>query len=305
MAGPYARPGKAPTGGSTDAIELGRALFFDPRLSASGIVSCATCHNPAFSWGDGLPRAVGHGMKTLGRRTPTILNVAWGGPFMWDGRFETLEIQALGPITSPGEMNMPAEELVKKLAQVEGYRTRFAKVFGQGPITAPHVAEAIAAFEKTIVSTPAPFDRWLGGNPTALNESAKRGFVLFNGKAACSKCHSGWRLTDDSFHDIGVADADEGRGALPDMKDFVTLQHAFKTPTLRNIDQRGPYLHDGSAKTLEDVVALYEAGGNAARPSLSEEVRPFTLTAAERADLVSFLKSLTSDCSTTMPMLPR
>ncbi len=288
-----------------EKVQLGRQLFFDPRLSASGIVSCATCHNPSFSWGDGLPRAVGDGMKTLGRRTPTILNAGYGGPFMWDGRFDTLEQQALGPITSAAEMNTPAHVLVEKLEAVAGYRAAFAKVFGASGITAENVAQAIAAYERTVVSSPAPFDRWVAGEASALNDSAKRGFVVFNTSANCAKCHGSWRFTDDSFHDIGVDDADRGRGGLADLKDIDVLQHAFKTPTLRNVELRAPYLHDGSAKTLESVIALYEAGGRVARPSLSEDIKPFTLSAAERSDLLAFLSSLNSTCGETLPMLPR
>ena len=304
--GEYRRPVEPPAGlGSPEKTELGRMLFFDPRLSASGIVSCATCHNPALSWGDGLPRAVGHGMKNLGRRSPTILNLAWGGPFMWDGRFETLEQQALGPITSPDEMNMPVGDLLKKLTAVERYRTGFAKVFPRDGLTADTIAQAIAAYERTVVSAAAPFDRWLTGAGDAISEGAKRGFVLFNTRAACSKCHSGWRFTDDSFHDIGVKGDDLGRGGLKDFEGFAALQHAFKTPTLRDADRRGPFLPDGSAATLEQVIELYDVGGQARRGSLSDDLKPLKLTAREKHDLVDFLKTLASPGETSLPVLPR
>ncbi len=288
-----------------EKIELGRMLFFDPRLSASGIVSCATCHNPSLSWGDGLPRAVGHGMKTLGRRTPTILNLAWGGPFMWDGRFETLEEQAMGPITSPDEMNMPAADLISKLGSVERYRSGFLKVFPKEGLSASTLAQSIASYERTIVSAPAPFDRWVGGQDWAISEGAKRGFVLFNTRAGCVMCHSGWRFTDDSFHDIGVKDADAGRGALKDFTTFIPLQHAFKTPTLRDADRRGPFLHDGSASSLEQVVELYDTGGQLKRESLASEIKPLLLTRREKQDLVDFLKTLASPAEVTLPVLPR
>lgn len=304
FASQYQRP-PTPEVAHPDRVVLGRQLFFDPRLSASGIVSCGTCHNPAFSWGDGLPRAVGHGMKTLGRRTPTILNVAFGGPFMWDGRFETLEDQALGPITSPDEMNMPAGDLLGRLKSVDAYRTGFEKAYPKEGLTAVTIASAIAEFERTVVSPPAPFDRWVSGESTAISDAAKRGFITFNTKAACSKCHSGWRFTDDSFHDIGVKDKDVGRGALKDFTDITPLQHAFKTPTLRDADRRGPFLHDGSAASLASVIDLYDSGGLERRESLSEDIKPLKLSSKEKQELAEFMKTLTATADVAMPVLPR
>lgn len=305
FAAQYQRPAKGLAPDAPERVALGRQLFFDPRLSASGIVSCATCHNPALSWGDGLPRAVGHSMKTLGRRSPTVLNAGWGGPFMWDGRFETLEEQAMGPITSPAEMNMAAGDVLARLSAVEGYRQAFEKNFPGEGVTAKGLASAIAAFERTIVSPPAPFDRWVQGDAAALSDAAKRGFVVFNTKAACAKCHSGWRFTDDSFHDIGVKDADRGRGALKDFEGIEALDHAFKTPTLRDADRRAPFLHDGSEATLEAIVDFYDVGGRARRPSVSSDVQKLSLTAQEKKDLVAFLKTLSSPADAVVPALPR
>ena len=290
---------------SSEKIVLGRTLFFDPRLSASGIVSCATCHNPSLSWGDGLRRAVGHGMKELGRRTPSILNVAFGGPYMWDGRFETLEEQALGPISTPAEMNLPLDELVKRLRAVDGYTPLFDAAFPGEAITPHNVARAIATFERTVISPPAPFDRWVGGEPNAISSAAVRGFSLFNGKAKCAVCHSGWRLTDDSFHDLGVRDDDLGRGGVKDFTEITALKHAFKTPTLRDIERRAPYFHGGTSSSLESVVEFYNRGGDARRESLSDEIRPLGLTEPERADLVAFLKTLSSPTDVVVPVLPR
>lgn len=285
--------------------ELGRLLFFDPRLSRSGSLSCATCHNPSLSWADGLPRALGHGMKPLARRTPTILDVAWGGPFMWDGRFETLEQQALGPLTSPDEMNLKPEELLAKVNAVEHYRAGFARTFPGEGVTLGTIGRALAAFERTVVSGRAPFDRWVDGETTALNDAARRGFVLFNTRAGCVKCHTGWRFTDDSFHDVGLPGADVGRGALPDFTDLTPLQHAFKTPTLRDADRRAPYFHDGSATTLEQVIELYDAGGLVRRPSLSNDVKQLRLTRREKQDLAEFLATLSAPTETSVPVLPR
>ena len=283
---------------------LGRALYFDPRLSRSNMQSCSSCHNPSLAWGDGLPKGVGDHMNPLGRRSPSILNAAWAEAFMWDGRFETLEQQALGPIQSGVEMNMSLTDLIPKLEAVEEYRQMFADAYDGSPeITGEKIAKAIATFERTVVSGTAPFDRWIAGDADAISESAQRGFGLFNGKANCAACHSGWRFTDDSFHDIGLPGDDIGRGKqLPNV---ATMQHAFKTPGMRNIDRRYPYMHDGSVATLEAVIEHYNTGG-IQRPSLADEMKPLGLTDQEKADLVAFLKTLTSeDPPVQYVMLPR
>jgi cytochrome c peroxidase len=301
---PAALPFPADNTHTVEREELGKALFFDPRLSGSEWISCASCHNPALSWGDGLPRAIGHGMKVLGRRTPTILNLAWADSLFWDGRAGSLEEQALGPIQAEGEMNLPLDQMVGKLAAIPGYREMFAKAYPGEGVTKETIAKAIATFERTAVSAQAPFDKWVAGDAAAISESAKRGFVVFNEQARCSQCHSGWRFTDDSFHDIGVVTDDAGRGAL--LKDIPVMQSAFKTPTLRNADGRQPYMHNGSVATLEDVVELYNRGGLAKRASLSPEIRPLNLSAEQKQDLVAFLKTLTSrDAPVVVPVLPR
>lgn len=283
---------------------LGRTLFFDPRLSASDWISCATCHNPAFSWGDGLAKGLGHEMKPLGRRTPTILNLAWAEPLFWDGRALTLEDQALGPIASPGEMNLPLDKMVAKLKTIEGYGPLFAAAYPGEPLNETTVAKGLATFERTIISANAPFDRWVAGDEAAISDVAKRGFTLFNTKANCVKCHAGWRFTDDSFHDIGLKDSDVGRGRI--YPDIEINQFAFKTPTLRNADRRAPFMHDGSEKTLAEVIEHYDRGGAVKRPSLSNEIKPLNLTAQEKAELVAFLKTLTSvDTPVELPVLPR
>lgn len=304
----YARPNSVPfpenNPYSEAKVRLGRTLFFDPRLSGSNITSCATCHNPSFAWGDGLTRAVGHGMRQLGRRSPTILNVAWAESFMWDGRFESLEEQVMGPIGSPGEMNMPLDALVPKLEKIEEYRQLFADAYeGSTEISLEKIAGAIATFERTVVSADAPFDHWVRGEESAISEAARRGFELFNGRAKCNACHSGWRFTDDSFHDIGLPDDDVGRGAQ--LPNIVKMQHAFKTPSLRNIDRRGPYMHNGSLGNLVAVIDYYDRAGTA-RPSRSDEIHPLQLSDQEKQDLVAFLQTLTSDDPpVALPAMPR
>lgn len=302
----YVRPAEVPfpedNPYTAAKADLGRTLFFDPRLSGSNYISCGTCHNPSFAWGDGLPKGIGHAMTVLGRRTPTILNLAWSEQLMWDGRFETLEEQALGPMSAPVEMNQQMEAIVAELQAIPEYKTLFKVSFGGEGITVPNIAKAIATFERTVVSGIAPFDRWIAGDEVAISESAKRGFDLFNNKANCVACHSGWNFTDDSFHDVGLPDTDIGRGKqLPDIE---VMKHAFKVPTLRNSVERAPYMHDGSLRNLFSVVAHYNDGFTK-RPSLSSEIYKLNLSDAEQADIVAFLKTLSSqDAPVALPRLP-
>ncbi len=282
---------------------LGKALFFDTRLSGANCTACASCHNPAFSWGDALPRAVGFGSKELGRRTPTILNVAWGEDYFWDGRAESLEEQALGPIKAAGEMNLPLDKLVAKVGTIEGYKPLFEQAYPHEEINEKTVAKAIATFERTVVSGPTAFDEWVNGRENAISDSAKRGFDIFNTKGMCVQCHVGWNFTDDGFHDIGVADDDIGRGKV--LPQIAAVQHAFKTPTLRNVALRRPYLHNGSEKTLDDVMHFYNQGGVARRDSLDINIKPLKLTDQEMRNLCDFLLTLSSrDNPVTIPTLP-
>lgn len=284
--------------------ELGKLLFFDTRLSGSQTISCASCHSPDKSYGDGLPRAIGASKTPLGRRTPTVLNTAYASTLFWDGRAESLEQQALGPVQAAGEMNLPLPEMTARLNSVAEYRALFKDAYGTESITAELVGKAIAQFERTVNSTPAPFDKWVSGDERAVSESAKRGFVLFNGKANCASCHSGWRFTDDSFHDIGIAGADSGRAVV--IPGIEVTQFAFKTPTLRNAVERAPYMHDGSERTIEAVIDLYDAGGRVKRASLSPLVKPLGLLPKEKRDLAAFLRTLSSrDTVTTPTRFPR
>lgn len=286
-----------------EKVLLGKTLYFDTRLSATSAQSCASCHSPGFGWGDGLSVGVGQGMIKLGRRSPSIVNAAWGSIFMWDGRASSLEGQALGPIQSTAEMNMPIEDLINRLTSISGYQPLFAAAFPEEGITAKTLANAIATYERTVVSDRAPFDAWIDGDEQAISMDAKRGFVIFNTKGLCSSCHEGWNFSDEGFHDIGLSSSDLGRGRL--LRDILKMPHAFKTPGLREIASRGPYMHDGSIATLEDVVEHYDRGG-IDRPSRSELVKPLGLTAQEKADLAAFLKTLTSNLHpTTVPLLPR
>lgn len=269
---------------------LGKTLFFDARLSRDGKMSCATCHSPNHRWSDGRIIPLGSENVKNARRTPTVLNSAWLTSLMWDGRAGSLEAQAVLPITTPHEMNFDIPALIERLQTIKGYKPLFAQAYGDETINQKRVTQALASFQRTLVSQTAPFDRWVAGDEKAISESAKRGFALFGGKANCAACHSSWRFTDDSFHDIGLQTEDIGRGAK--VPPQVTLmQYAFKTPSLRDLPINGPYMHDGSMLSLEEVIKHYEKGG-IDRKSRSKEIKPFELTDEERLSLVEFVKSL-------------
>lgn len=301
----YARPDAIPfpedNPFSRAKVELGEMLFFDPRLSGSNLLSCASCHNPSFGWEDGQATATGHGMGVLGRHTPTILNLAWGESFFWDGRADSLEEQALGPIQAPGEMHQELGSLLAELSEIEGYRQRFEAAFPGEGITEDTLAMAIATYERTVVSNLAPFDLWIRGDESAISAEAQHGFVLFNTKGNCAACHSGWNMTDDSYQDIGLPSNDAGREAVIGLPE---LRHAFKTPGLRNIVERRPYMHDGSLSTLREVVDHY-ADGFVQRPTLSDDIVPLELDDAEREAIVAFMRTLSSqDDPVVAPILP-
>ncbi|WP_409522514.1 cytochrome-c peroxidase [Nitrincola sp. MINF-07-Sa-05] len=303
----YERPESIPfpDDNSYSAVKatLGKMLFFDPRLSRDQNMNCASCHNPSFGWEAPLAKAVGAQAQPLRRHAPTILNMAWSGnALFWDGRAASLEEQAGGPIESPVEMNLPLYEAVSRLQKIEGYRHWFDQAFPDEGLNQNTIRKAIATFERTVVATEAPFDQWVKGDESSIDESAKRGFKLFNGKAQCVACHMGWNFTDNQFHDIG----------LPDMEDMGRYEitgrnkdmHHFKTPGLRNITQRAPYMHDGSLPTLESVIVHYMSGG-VHRDSVSPLMQPFTLDEGEKADLIAFLETLTGpDMVVSLPNLP-
>ena len=286
-----------------ERAELGKMLFFDPRLSGSKWISCATCHNPALGWSDGLPTAIGHGMKVLGRSTPTILNTAYQKMQFWDGRARTLEKQALGPIEAEPEMAGNIEEVIKDLAEIPMYVKIFEKAYpGQG-INKDTIAKALASFERTIVSSDSSFDRWLKNTNGSMSDAAIRGFEVFKGKANCAACHSGYNFSDNGFHNIGLKDMnDMGRYKI---KPINVLKGAFKTPTLRDVALTAPYMHNGAYKTLEEVVEHYNEGGFENAGTLDPNMKPLHLSKKEKSDLVEFLKSLTGDAmEVALPQLP-
>jgi cytochrome c peroxidase len=272
-----------------EKVALGSQLYFDPRLSRDSTVSCATCHDPAKGWSNGEAVATGVGGLKGGRSAPTVLNTTYQTFQFWDGRMDTLEQQALGPIQNPIEMNMTLPEVVDKLNAIPGYKSQFQKVF-KTDVTADGIGKAIAAFERTVLSGDAPYDRFTAGDKTALSPAGTRGWTLFFGAARCSACHSGPNFTDNAFHNIGVGmnlkELDPGRF---DASKLEGDKGAFKTPSLRDVARTAPYMHDGSQKTLEDVVVHYNKGG-IQNEYLDEEIFPLKLTKEQIADLVAFMK---------------
>lgn len=282
-------------------IALGKTLFFDTRLSRNLSQSCASCHNPALGFGNGVALGTGAEGNRLGRNTPPLYNLAWNPQFFHDGRSPSLEAQALNPIESNQEMNIPLDLLVDRLSAVAWYRQQFRAVYGGEEITADLIGRALASFERTLVSRNAPFDRYLAGDDSAMSESAKRGLKIFKGAAWCSSCHDGANLTDNEFHNIGVQTTDPGRGKFA--PDQPRMQGAFKTPGLRNVELTAPYMHDGSQRTLEDVMKFYNRGGDD-KKRRDPLVRELDLSKQDIADLVAFMKALTDPVVVEAPEIP-
>jgi cytochrome c peroxidase len=315
-------------------VELGKQLYFDQRISKDGSISCASCHNPEKGWTDNAKYSTGIDGQVGGRSAPTVLNTVYGRTMFWDGRAPSLEAQAQGPVQNKIEMgDQSYQEIIARLRTIPGYVEQFKKVFGTD-VTLDGMAKAIAAFERTVLSGNSAFDKYNYGDPDKpetfqyLTESQKRGMVLFGlrlkdedpfkvdanllAKAKCTACHAGSNFSDENFHNLGVGYdeksgkfADIGRWeiAAPGTKSFGD-KGAFKTPTIRDITRTAPYMHDGSEKTLEEVVEYYNKGGNK-NPALDPNMVPLNLTDTEKADLVAFMKSLTGETTkVVLPTLP-
>jgi cytochrome c peroxidase len=314
-----------------EKIALGERLFFDGRLSADGSVACSTCHDPARAFTDGRPASVGIKGRVGQRNAPTILNALYNKTQFWDGRAQTLEEQAALPIVNAVEMGQPSlDAAVTRIAAIADYQRAFRGVFGRPP-NGPDLTRAIASYERTQVSFDSPFDRFIAGEASAIDDSAKRGWELFNTRARCNKCHASSEdgrdatyFTDNDFHNIGIgvvrhnvvalarqaeqlinsgdATAIDRAAIQTDMsalgRFLITKKEpdiaAFKTPDLRNVLVTGPYFHDGSQQTLWDVVDHYNKGAGLQNPYLDEDIEPLALSEGEIDDEVAFLASLTS-----------
>lgn len=285
---------------SATKAELGRKLFFDPRLSDNPARTCATCHHPGLGWTDGMARTMGEG-HALGRHTPSLINVGYDKAFFWDGRAKSLEDAVSQDILAPAmsEAKTP-REIVIHIASLPGYRKEFTQVFGTEGVTFSRITAALATFVRGIVSGPTPFDRWLNGDDKAMSDDARKGFLLFTGKAKCVRCHTGPTFTDSRFHNTGLNSVDPGHFEISGKK---RDRNAFKTSELRNVARTPPYMHNGSKKTLVDVINFYNRGGD--RVGQGNELSPLNMNAQEKHNLLMFLLSLTSDPKeTSIPLLP-
>lgn len=303
----FARPSSIPVPAGNpstpEKVALGAALFVDTRLSRDGSTACITCHDPSQGFSDGASRGKGIAGVPLKRNTPTLWNLAWGNSFFWDGRAATLEDQAKGPIEHPLEMDMPLSKAADALKADAKTVAAFKAVFGAEGVSEANILKALAAYERTLVSPVTRFDRWVEGDETALTPYEKKGFNLFAGRAGCARCHSGWRFTDEAYHDIGLPDAtDKGRGPVAGLAHMTT---AFKTPTLRELVWTGPYLHDGSMATIEGVNDHYFGGIENLRSTLSKDLDVFVpVFTEERKQLTAFLKTLSSETPPQPVALP-
>jgi cytochrome c peroxidase len=290
---------------SAAKIKLGAELYFETRLSADNTISCATCHDPKTGWANHHRTDTGIKGQVGPRNSGSVIDAAYMKYQFWDGRADSLEEQVKGPISNPIEMGETLEHVVSKLNAVPGYREQFQEVFGT-EVTMDGVAKAIASFERTITSGPSPYDRYQAGDKKAMSAAAVRGMGLFMGKARCITCHNGPVFSDQSFHNLGAGmdrpHPDLGREKITqDPKD----RGKFKTPGLRNVAQTSPYLHNGSEKTLLEVVQLYNRGG-VKNPNLDPLMTPLDLTNQEMKDLVSFMEALTGPVpEVKKPELPK
>jgi cytochrome c peroxidase len=313
MKADYKRPPPRPVDNKA-LVELGRSLFWDPRVSASGKTACVSCHLSHLGWAVTDPRSRNDSGKLTSRKSPALIGIGHfppGVPNGWDGRNATLEAQAKASIAT-GSMSMretetpvKVEVIEERIRAVPDYVERFKAALPPTPINLDAIAKAVATYERTFEPGLAPFDRWIEGDESAISDLAKRGFVLFNNKALCFTCHGGWRFTDDKFHDIGTSTKDLGRGN--EIKNDPKMQYAFKTPTLRSVALRPPYMHDASSANLDELIRHYEKGG-LDRPSRSPMMMPVQLSEQERRELVAFMETLTGapegDAAPKLPGLP-
>lgn len=287
-------------------IDLGKYLYFDGRLSKNGALSCAFCHKPGTGFADPRQTSIGIDGGVGGRQSPTVYNTAFHHPQFWDGRARSLEEQAIGPIHNPIEMGETHENVLRKLGKVKGYQQQFRAVFGSA-VNIQDIANAIAAYERTVISTDSAFAKYVLGDQQAMDEAAVRGMALFKGKTRCILGHNGSNFTDNQFHNLGVpqvgpAKADPGRYHVTRAEKD---KGAFKTPTMRSIIETAPYIHVGAFKTLVEVVNFMNEG-DGANKNLSALVKPLNLTPEEKIDLVAFLKALTGEpVKFQMPKLPK
>lgn len=285
-----------------EVVSLGRELFFSPRLSRDGSMSCAGCHRPNHGFAATDSLAVGIAGRKGNRHAPTLLNVALGRSFFWDGRARTLEEQSLKPIRNPLEMDHQIDDLLRDLREDAGMIEKFDIAFGSDTtapgesITSENLATALATFQRTLLSGNSAIDRFRSGDYKALNAQQRQGLWLFESRGGCWRCHSGANFTDENFHNTGIgygrSERDPGRFAVSKHK---RNRFAFKTPTLRDVAITSPYMHDGGMNTLRNVIEFYNVGGATDDPDLDPLMTPLGLSEEEIEQLVAFLKALSSE----------
>lgn len=289
-------------------IKLGKTLFFDPRLSGSNQISCASCHVPDLSWTDGRGKSVGHDQQSGKRNSPSLLNVWYYQKLFWDGRSKSLEDQAFAPINSESEMHSDMAEVMMKLRRIEGYKPLFDSAFGRPEISPETVTKALAVFQRTLVSRKSDFDDFLSGKKTALTDAALRGLHLFRTKARCMNCHNGPLFTDNDFHNIGLTYyqreyEDLGRYSVTHKAEDVGR---FKTPSLRDVIRTRPWMHNGLFDNINGVLNMYSAGmpqpkprpeqvGDTLFPKTDKLIRKLDLDKQEKDDLIAFLNAITAE----------
>ncbi len=271
-----------------DMIQLGKFLFFDTRLSSSGKIACATCHQPELSWTDGKERSFGHDSARTKRNSPTIQNSWFYEKLFWDGRAKNLQDQAFAPINSETEMHSDMPGVMNRIRKSKNYPLLFKKAFGDDDIDPDRMTEAIAVFEKTIVSRKSRFDEFLEGNKNALSNNEIRGLHLFRTKARCINCHNGPLFSDNGFHNSGFSGTDEGLYKVTHKEED---KGKFKTPSLRDVMYTGPWMHDGSERSMAIIIGMYSKGPIADNERL---IKPLGLNARETKDLLSFLKAISA-----------
>jgi len=300
-------------------VKLGKLLFFDTRLSSSNLISCGTCHQPNLNWTDGLAVSIGHNKALNTRNSPTIENVWFYTQLFWDGRAKNLEEQAQIPLTSKIEMHQDMELLPKKLKKIKGYRSFFTAAFGDNEITIEKIFSSIADFQRTIVSKASAFDQFLAGDTLSLTNEQLLGLHLFRTKARCMNCHHGALLTDNGFHNLGLSNygkKNQDLGLYLATKNPTDVGK-FKTPSLRNVMYTGPWFHDGSVKSMDSLMLLYNMGmpfpavtlaqlDDPLLPKNDRLLRGIRLSKLEINAIIAFLGAISTPPSNfELPKLPK
>jgi cytochrome c peroxidase len=287
----------APLSEKTDSVQalitIGKILFFDTRLSGDGKISCASCHQPELSWTDGKDRSIGHAGAVNKRNSPSLQNVWFYQKLFWDGRSNNLEDQAFAPINSESEMHGDIRELPRKLRKISAYNDLFKKAFKEDGINPDKIAAALAAFQRTISSRKSRFDEFVAGKRNALSDTELRGLHLFRTRARCMNCHNGPLFSDNQFHNTGFHKNEQvsSDAGLYNVTHLEKDMGKFKTPSLRDVMRTGPWMHQGMADKMSDIISVYNSG---MANKYDKQIQPLTLSQKEQADLLAFLQAISA-----------